>query len=103
MGVSGRGVLAIVNGHVVRGGRRGRWQRLRDELVARGLAVVERETARRGHASELAAEMATEGGFDLVLAVGGDGTVSEVAAGILERTVRRRWPDPGGGAAGGGE
>jgi len=40
--------------------------------------VDERETERPGNAVELA----SGGGFDLVLAVGGDGTVSEVAAGM---------------------
>ena len=48
MGVSGRRVRAIVNPFAVRGGRRERWRKLRDELVARGLTVEERETERRG-------------------------------------------------------
>ena len=77
--MSRRGVLAIVNPYAVRGGGWKRWRDLRDELVRRGMQVEESESERRGHAAELAAE----GGFDLVLAVGGDGTVSEVAAGIL--------------------
>lgn len=44
--------------------------------------VVIRYTARRGHATELAAEGAKEG-FRLVVAVGGDGTLSEVVNGVL--------------------
>jgi diacylglycerol kinase family enzyme len=40
------------------------------------------ETANRGHASELAA-LARLDGFDLVVALGGDGTVNEVLDGLL--------------------
>jgi YegS/Rv2252/BmrU family lipid kinase len=47
------------------------------------MTVEERETERPGHAVELATELVSGGGFDLLLAVGGDGTVSEVAAGML--------------------
>lgn len=45
--------------------------------------VVIRYTTRRGHARELARQ-AVEDGFSLVIAMGGDGTVSEVANGVLE-------------------
>jgi diacylglycerol kinase family enzyme len=41
------------------------------------------ETGHRGHAQELGAQAAAEG-IDLVVAVGGDGTVNEVVNGILE-------------------
>lgn len=41
------------------------------------------ETVRAGHASELARE-AVEAGADIVVAVGGDGTVNEVARAIVE-------------------
>jgi diacylglycerol kinase (ATP) len=44
--------------------------------------VVIRHTARRGHASELAEEGAREG-YELIVAVGGDGTLSEVVNGVL--------------------
>jgi diacylglycerol kinase family enzyme len=40
------------------------------------------ETANRGHASELAAQARLDG-FDLVVALGGDGTVNEVLDGLL--------------------
>jgi len=44
--------------------------------------VAIRYTARRGHARELAREGAREG-YPLIVAVGGDGTFSEVANGVL--------------------
>jgi diacylglycerol kinase family enzyme len=42
------------------------------------------ETAHRGHARELGAEAAADG-MDLVVSVGGDGTVNEVVNGLLEK------------------
>lgn len=40
-------------------------------------------TRARGHATELAQQAATENQFSQVIAVGGDGTVNEVASGLL--------------------
>ena len=66
--------------------------------------VVIRFTARRGHARELARQ-GVEEGFSLVVAVGGDGTLSEVANGVLEasRTGAQghaeTLPDPDPGPA----
>jgi diacylglycerol kinase family enzyme len=40
------------------------------------------ETTRRGHAADLAAEARADG-VDIVVAIGGDGTVSEVVTGLL--------------------
>jgi diacylglycerol kinase family enzyme len=42
------------------------------------------ETGHRGHGQELGAQAAAEG-IDLIVAVGGDGTVNEVVNGVLER------------------
>src|SRR5688500_12096620 len=41
------------------------------------------ETAHRGHARELGAQAASDG-MDVVISVGGDGTVNEVVNGLLE-------------------
>ncbi|MGZ4539742.1 MAG: diacylglycerol/lipid kinase family protein [Blastococcus sp.] len=60
---------------------------MRDVLVgALGseLKVDVAETGHRGHARELSAGAAADG-IDLVVAVGGDGTVNEVVNGILEQ------------------
>ncbi|HEY8347121.1 MAG TPA: diacylglycerol kinase family protein [Symbiobacteriaceae bacterium] len=57
------------------------WKRL--EPLAASLGDFEVKLTRYpGHARELARE-AARGGFDRVIAVGGDGTVSEVAAGLV--------------------
>ncbi len=52
-------------------------------------------TERRGHAIELAREAALDG-FDRVIAAGGDGTVHEVANGLLQSgqtdVILSTWP-----------
>jgi diacylglycerol kinase family enzyme len=68
--------------------------KMRDVLVgALGseLKVDLAETAHRGHARELAAEAAADD-FDVVVAVGGDGTVNEVVNGMLTHGPSPRLP-----------
>lgn len=62
---------------------------VQDELIkvvsflrSHGWSLAIRETQRHGHASELARE-ASQQGANLVVAVGGDGTVGEVASGLV--------------------
>lgn len=57
--------------------------RLRELQEALGPAAVFRPTARAGHGEELAREAALAG-FGVVAAAGGDGTVHEVANGLLQ-------------------
>ena len=64
-------------------GRRRARRRLGRFLTTWGDRVTLRPTARPGHAAELAAA-ARGDGFDVVAAAGGDGTVHEVARGLLE-------------------
>src|SRR6476659_3585476 len=75
---------------------RGRAERLLRALppaIARG--VEWRPTSRAGEATELARQAAEEG-FAKVVAAGGDGTVHEVANGVLQSarrdTVFSVWP-----------
>src|SRR4051812_17573913 len=59
--------------------------RVRDVLaraLGSDLKVDLAETLRRGHAIELGAQASTEG-YDLVVVLGGDGTVNEAVNGIL--------------------
>jgi diacylglycerol kinase family enzyme len=76
--------------------------RTRDVLAAAlssDLRVETHQTKGRGHAVELAAQ-AVENGADIVVALGGDGTVNEVVNGILSGGVRPDLPSvavvPGG-------
>ncbi len=76
--------------------------RTRDVLAAAlssDLRVDTYQTKGRGHAIELAAQ-AAETGSDLVVALGGDGTVNEVVNGLLSNGPRADLPElavvPGG-------
>ena len=51
-------------------------------LIKNGYLVEYSFTNHPGHATELASKAANDG-FDLVVAVGGDGTVNEVAQGLI--------------------
>jgi diacylglycerol kinase (ATP) len=77
-----RRIAAIANPHAA-GGRAGKlWPRIARELRTRLGDVTVRLTDSAGHATSIAREL-LENGFDLIIAVGGDGTVSEVANGFL--------------------
>lgn len=69
------------------------------DVIARALSsdllVEVFETRERGHATDLAAE-AARGQFDLVVALGGDGTMNEVVNGLAGTTVPLATI-PGGG------
>lgn len=70
------------------GGRAGRHRDEIDrELRARGVNASIHLTQSAGHAAELAYELATAGA-DIIVAAGGDGTVHEVANGILRSDAR---------------
>ncbi|MEP6654075.1 MAG: diacylglycerol kinase family protein [Myxococcales bacterium] len=72
----------IVNPKAGGGISQKKWARLVGAVSA-GLGELEvRFTDARGHATEIARE-AAQGGRRLVVAFGGDGTISEVAAGLL--------------------
>jgi YegS/Rv2252/BmrU family lipid kinase len=80
--------LAIVNPAAGRGRVRRDWPRMAQRLREAGLAFDVAETREPGEAVGLAERAARE--FDVVIAVGGDGTVHEVVNGLLRA---------GGGAA----
>ncbi len=74
----------VVANPVAGGGRTRRlWPRLRDRLAHLGLAFEFAETSGPGSATTLARQ-AVAGGWPLVVAVGGDGTVNEVVNGLVD-------------------
>src|ERR1700722_19429994 len=61
--------------------------RVLDVLVANGIRLDLAETHRAGHAEILARE-AVQGGAPMVVAAGGDGTIAEVANGLMGSGAR---------------
>ncbi len=59
-----------------------RWNQLRPILESKGVEVVEHMTSAPGHASKIAWELRDGFRDDLIVAVGGDGTVHEVASAL---------------------
>lgn len=81
--MSGAHRTAVIVNPKSAGGRTGRvWTSLAKRIEARlGLLTI-RFTERGGHATALARELLTAG-YDRIIAVGGDGTVNEVANGFV--------------------
>jgi diacylglycerol kinase (ATP) len=73
--------VMIVNPASANGRTAEQWPEIARQAGKRGLRVDVRLTQGPGHATELAAAAVAEGA-ELVLAVGGDGTVSEIANGM---------------------
>lgn len=77
----------IVNPKAGRGSLQSHLRTLKSYIAAQGLDCEFVETNYPGHAIELARE-AESSGFDGVVAVGGDGTVSEVVRGLAGSQIR---------------
>lgn len=76
-----RQILLIANPAAGSGRVRRQWENLLASLRRRSLAADHVFTERPRHAVELARQLSDR--FDVVVAVGGDGTVNEVATGVL--------------------
>lgn len=72
--------LFIINPNARNGGIGKMWPKVEEEILKRGLDHKSVYTQHQGHAIELSKEM--EKDFDCVVAVGGDGTINEVANGL---------------------
>ena len=75
--------LFIVNPASARGATLRAWENARRELIAAGATFDEHMTARPGEATEVARE-ALNSGVARIVAVGGDGTLSEVVNGYFD-------------------
>ena len=75
-------VVAIANPRSAAGRTAKRWPAIRTELAARGIEVEVQMTSGPGDATGLARQALTNG-HDLVVAVGGDGTINEVVNGFF--------------------
>ncbi|NPV07759.1 MAG: diacylglycerol kinase family lipid kinase [Anaerolineae bacterium] len=78
----GKGEISVIVNPTAAGGAVGHeWPDLRSHLLARGLRFRDVFTEAPGHATQLALE-AVHQGCQIVVAVGGDGTVNEVVNGL---------------------
>src|SRR5438045_9705657 len=75
--------LVIVNPASADGATRENWPKIASDLRTHFGAFTVSFTEAVGHAREVAAEAARQG-TQLIIACGGDGTISEVANGIIE-------------------
>jgi YegS/Rv2252/BmrU family lipid kinase len=86
--VTAKKIIAIVNPKAAGGLAARRWPRV-DRLLRERLGPVDsRFTRRRGDAIEVAAQ-ALRDGYELIIAVGGDGTVNEIVNGFFVDGVKR--------------
>lgn len=72
----------IVNPIAGRGSTGKKYSRIQELLNSTGLSIDQELAQGRGHAKEIAQRAASDG-YELVVAVGGDGTLNEVANGLL--------------------
>lgn len=77
----------LVNATAAAGQAGRRWARLRSELRSQSISFSEVHTETAGQARALASQHAST--FDVVVAAGGDGTVNEVADGLLQAGASR--------------
>ncbi|MDF1747355.1 MAG: diacylglycerol kinase family lipid kinase [Alphaproteobacteria bacterium] len=78
--------VAVIYNPVAGFRQRGRLRSFLKHLRARGHDVVLRRTEGPGHATTIAAELDVES-IDVVVAAGGDGTINEVANGLIGRPI----------------
>jgi diacylglycerol kinase (ATP) len=81
-----RSYFFIHNPTAARGGAARAWQRVESVLRSRGVEYAHAATEAPRHAEALAERAAREG-WDAVVAVGGDGTVQQAAAGLMRAAV----------------
>jgi len=81
--------MVIVNLYARGGMARTRWPIIKQLLKDSGLPFDCSFTESAGHATGLARD-AVEKGYELVIAVGGDGTVNEVVNGLVDENGRGR-------------
>jgi diacylglycerol kinase (ATP) len=82
-------VVFVVNPASANGSTRRRWPEIARRAAELGLTGETLFSEQPGHAASLA-QLAAEGGARLVVAVGGDGTVHEVANGLMRAPAETR-------------
>src|SRR5579871_799879 len=78
-----RSIAAVVNPAAAGGHAARCWQQAKTALEGSGLTITVRTTSSTGEATCLTRDL-LRGGWDTVLAVGGDGTANEVLNGFFD-------------------
>lgn len=86
-GASWRMIKFVINRYSGNGRGEAVWQQVERALRDKGVVYGCTFTERQGHARELAMELAGDANTSAVVAVGGDGTVHEVAGGLAGTAV----------------
>jgi YegS/Rv2252/BmrU family lipid kinase len=86
-----RNVVAVVNPRASQGGAQRWWDAVEGSLRGDFPELEVRKTEAPEHATALTRE-ALEGGAELVIGVGGDGTNNEVLSGFIDGEGRNRFP-----------
>lgn len=86
-------LLVILNPNAAKGKTAGKQEEIVRHLSAGGFSCTVARTGKEGDASRLAYE-ATVSGIPTVVAAGGDGTVNEIADGMLRASRERNLPTP---------
>jgi YegS/Rv2252/BmrU family lipid kinase len=81
--VSAEKILFVVNPIAAGGQTEGLWPEVEKELRSLGLDFDHRVTEAPGQATDIAREGVAQG-YEMVVAVGGDGTINEVVNGLME-------------------
>lgn len=85
-------IKIIVNPAAGKGRSAAKWAKLEPFLKNVGADFDVVTTLRPGHAFDLAKEAAASGGFEVIAAMGGDGTVNEVVNGLMAAPVNGERP-----------
>jgi len=81
--------LAVIANLTARDGKAAKfWPKVHAHMLERGLEVQVHETQHVGHAAEIAHSLKDSEDIDLVVAMGGDGSVHEVASGLRGSEMR---------------
>lgn len=87
----------IINEHAGSGNAKGGWHKLKPALEQRGVDYTPYLTKQPGHATYLSRKLADRlAGVDgeIVLVIGGDGTLHEVLNGLMQSPANRQHPLP---------
>lgn len=83
-----RKYFLILNPTAQSGKGKNKWTTIFETMKTEGLTFEHKESSYSGHAIELATQAALSGKYSCIVAVGGDGTISEVLNGLHQASLK---------------